>query len=255
MALDLTPHAARLLATLAMTALTNFAFAAEISVMSVGAVKSAFTDAVASWEKATGNKVVATFNPAGDVRRKLAAGEGGDVLVLPAEAMAIQEREGKVAPARMLGVVAMAAAVKKGAPMPDISTAEALKKTLLSAKSVTYMDPEKGTSGKYFDEKVLPKLGVRDEVRAKAILGDGGYIADKVARGEAEIAFHQLTEILPVPGVTVVGTLPAEFGANTTYSAAVFKNAKQPKEAQALVDYLASPEGRKFFLDRGFTAP
>jgi molybdate transport system substrate-binding protein len=255
MASHLAPRTSYLFSALVGALMPVLASSAEISVMSVGAVKSAFTDAVASWEKSTGNKVVATFNPAGDVRKKLAAGEGGDVLVLPAEAMATQVHEGKVGPARMLGVVTMAAAVKKGAPVPDISTAEALKKTLLSAKSVTYMDPEKGTSGKYFDEKVLPKLGVRDEVRAKAVLGDGGYIADKVARGEAEIAFHQLTEILPVPGVTVVGPLPAEFGANTTYSAAVFKGAKQPKEAQALVDYLASPEGRKFFLDRGFTAP
>jgi molybdate transport system substrate-binding protein len=245
----------RLFPTLVAATLSTSISAAEISVMSVGAVKSAFTDAVASWEKATGNKVAATFNPAGDVRKKLASGEGGDVLILPAEAMAAQERDAKVAPARALGVVTLAAAVKKGAPLPDISTAEALKKTLQSAKSVTYMDPEKGTSGKYFDEQVLPRLGMRDEVRAKATLGDGGYVADKVARGEVEIAFHQLTEILPVPGVTVVGPLPAEFGANTTYSAAVFKGAKHPKEAQALVDYLASPEGRKFFTDRGFTAP
>ena len=147
------------------------------------------------------------------------------------------------------------AAVKKGAPVPDISTPEALKRTLIAAKSVTYMDPERGTSGKHFDETVLPRLGVRDQVRAKARLGEGGYIAEKVAQGEVEIAFHNLTEILPVEGVTLVGLIPAELQRSTVYSGAVMKSAKNPREAQALLDYLASPAGRKAFLDRGFTAP
>jgi molybdate transport system substrate-binding protein len=232
-------------------------FAAEVNVMSVGAVKSAFLDSAAQWEKASGNKVAATFNPAGDVRKKLAAGQGADVLIMPAESFATLERDGMVVAGSMrdLGGVAMAAAVKKGAPVPDISTPEALKRTLIAAKSVTYMDPERGTSGKHFDETVLTRLGVREEVRAKARLGEGGYIAEKVAQGEVEIAFHNLTEILPVEGVTLVGLIPAELQRSTVYSGAVMKSAKNPREAQALLDYLASPEGRKAFLDRGFTAP
>src|SRR5205823_378686 len=145
--------------------------------------------------------------------------------------------------------------VKKGAPVPDISTPDAVKQVLLAAKSVTYMDPERGTSGKHFDQTVLPRLGIRDEVRAKTTLGEGGYIAEKVARGEVEIAFHNLTEILPVEGVTLVGLLPAELQRATVYSGAVLKGARAPAEAQALLDYLASAEGRKAFLDRGFTAP
>ena len=233
------------------------AFAAELTVMSTGAVRSAFLDATAQWEKASGNKVAATFNPAGDVRKKLSAGEGADILILPAESFAALERDGTVVAGslRDLGGVAMAAAVKKGAPVPDISTPEALTRTLIAAKSVTYMDPERGTSGKHFDETVLPRLGVRDAVRAKAKLGEGGYIAEKVAQGEVEIAFHNLTEILPVEGVTIVGLIPAELQRATVYSGAVMKSAKYPREAQALLDYLASPAGRKPFLDRGFTAP
>ena len=156
---------------------------------------------------------------------------------------------------RDLGAVAMGAAVKQGAPVPDISTPEKLKSALLAAKSVTYMDPERGTSGKHFDEGVLARLGVRDEVRAKAKLGEGGYIAEKVASGEVEIAFHQMTEILPVTGITVAGLLPAELQKTTVYSGAVMRGARNPREGQALLDYLASPDGRKHFLDRGFTAP
>lgn len=231
--------------------------AAEIVVMSVGAVKSPFAIDAAAWEKSSGNTVTATFNPAGDVRRKLAAGERADVLILPREDFAELERTGVVAAGsvRDLGGVAMAAAVRKGAAVPDISTSDALKRTLMEAKSLTYMDPERGTSGKHFDETVLRRLGIRDAVRAKTTLGEGGYIAEKVARGEVEIAFHNLTEILPVDGVTIVGLLPAELQRATVYSGGVMKQARAPREAQALLDYLASPEGRKAFLDRGFTAP
>lgn len=233
------------------------AWAAEVTVMSAGAVKSAFTEAAAAWEKQTGNKVNATWAPAGDLRKKIAAGERADILVIPVEHFAALEREGAIDAATRhdLAGVSMGAAVKKGAPVPDISTPEKLKQTLLAAKSLTYMDPQIGTSGKHFDETVLPKLGVRDAVRAKAELGKGGYIAERVASGDVEIAFHNVTEILPVAGVTFVGLIPAEFQKATIYSGVVMKGARNPKEAQAFLDYLVAAEGRKYFLDRGYNAP
>ena len=117
------------------------------------------------------------------------------------------------------------------------------------------MDPTRGTSGKHFDESVLPALGIRDEVRRKAVLGEGGYIAEKVARGEVEIAFHQMTEMLPVKGVTVVGLLPQALNKVTVYAASIMKGAKNPDAARSLIDFLVSPEGRKAFLDKGFSAP
>lgn len=229
----------------------------EVVVMSAGAVKSAFTAASAQWEGQSGHAVKATYAPAGDLRKKVAAGEAADVIIVPAENFAELERGGAVVAStrRDLGVVAMGAAVRKGAPVPDISTPAALKRTLTEAKSLTYMDPTRGTSGKHFDESVLPKLGIRDAVRAKAILGEGGFIAEKVARGEVEIAFHQMTEMIPVPGITLVGPLPGELQKLTVYTGAVMKNAKHPRQAQALLDYLVSAEGRKAFLERGFTAP
>jgi molybdate transport system substrate-binding protein len=230
---------------------------AEVVVLSAGAVKTAFTEVSSAWEKRSNNSVKASFAPAGELRKKAAAGEFADVIIVPAELMPELEKSGAIVPAtrRDLGVVAMGAAVKKGAPVPDISTAAALKRTLVDAKSLTYMDPTRGTSGKHFDESVLPKLGIRDAVRAKATLGEGGFIAEKVARGEVEIAFHQMTEMLPVPGVTIVGPLPSELQKLTVYSGAVMKNAKHPRQAQALLDYLVSADGRKAFLARGFTAP
>lgn len=247
----------RLAAAVAAAFLPLAAQAADVVVLSGGAVKSAFTAATPPWESKSGNKVNASFAPAGELRKKVSAGEAADVLIVPQENLADYDKAGAIVMAsrRDLGAVAMGAAVKEGAPKPDISTPEKLRKTLDEAKSLTYMDPTRGTSGKHFDEVVLPKLGIRDQVRAKTVLGEGGFIAEKVAKGEVEIAFHQMTEMLPVKGVTVIGPLPPELQKTTVYSGVVMKNAKHPKEAQALLDYLASAEGRKAFLDRGFTAP
>ena len=240
-----------------LAAATTCAHASEVTVMSAGAVKSAFTAASGAWESRSGHKVVASFAPAGDLRKRISAGELADIIIVPEENFPELERSGAIRAGsrRDIGVVAMGAAVRKGAPVPDISTPAALKRTLLEVKSLTYMDPQRGTSGKHFDESVLPKLGVRDAVRAKATLGEGGFIAEKVARGEVEIAFHQMTEMLPVPGVVIVGPLPGELQKLTVYTGAVMKGAKNPDEAQALLDYLVSPAGRQAFLERGFTAP
>jgi molybdate transport system substrate-binding protein len=231
--------------------------AAEVTVLSGGAVKSAFTAATEAYAAKGGDKVKAEFAPAGDMKKKLAAGESFDVVVMPVENLPELEKSGLIdmATKRELGAVAMGAAVKEGARKPDISTTAALKKALSEAKSLTYMDPNRGTSGKHFDEVVLPKLGMRDEVRAKATLGEGGFIAEKVARGEVEIAFHQMTEMLPVKGVTVIGPLPPELQKTTVYAGVVMKKAANPDAAKKLLDYLVSAEGRKAFLDRGFTAP
>ena len=233
------------------------ASAAELTVLSTGAVKAPFTDVTDKWSKDTGHKVSATFDPAGPLRQKIAAGARGDLVIITAESFAALEKDGIVAPGsrRDLGAVSMGAAVKEGAPVPDISTVEALKATLKSAKSVTYMDPERGSSGKYFDTVVLPKLGMRDEVRAKTKWGEGGSTADKVASGEAEIAFQNVSELMTVKGVKVVGLLPAELQSPIVYSGAVMKDAKNPKEAQQLLDYLSSPAGRKAFMERGFATP
>jgi molybdate transport system substrate-binding protein len=151
--------------------------------------------------------------------------------------------------------VSIGVAVKKGAPVPDISTPEAVKRMLVDAKSVTYMDPARGTSGKFVDEVMLPKLGVRDAVRAKTRFGEGGMIAEKVAKGEVEIALHQYTEILPVEGVTPVGLLPPELQKVSIYTGAVTRAAAAPAEAASLLDFIASAEGRRPFLARGFSAP
>ena len=241
----------------AVLAVAGAANAAELTVLSTGAVRESFTEASEKWAKDGSHNVSASFDTAGALRQKLAGGARGDILIMPVESFAAYEKEGLVVPGtrRDLGKVSMGVAVKQGAPLPDISTVEALKKTLRDAKTVTYMDPDKGSSGKYFDTVVLPRLGMRDEVRAKAKWGEGGSTAVKVASGEAEIAFQNVSELMGVTGATVVGLLPAELQQPIVYSGAVMKDAKHPAEARQLLDYLASPEGRSAFARHGFQAP
>jgi molybdate transport system substrate-binding protein len=241
----------------ATAAWATAAGAAQVEVLSTGAPETAFHDAAEAWQRATGNRVKASFGPAGEVRQQLQAGATPDVVIVPAEDIEPLAAAGAVdaSTRRDLCVVSIGAAVRKGAPLPDISTPEALKRTLIDAKSVIYMDPTRGTSGKHFDEKVLTTLGIRDAVRAKATLGQGGSVAQNVARGEVEIGFQNITELQPVAGVTVVGPLPDALQKRTTYAAVLAKNARNPVDARALVDYLASPAGRKAFVERGFTLP
>ncbi|HEX3096099.1 MAG TPA: substrate-binding domain-containing protein [Usitatibacter sp.] len=244
-------------AALAVAIASGSARASEVVVLGAGAVHDAFEAAAERWRASSGESVKAAFAPMGDIRKRVAAHEAADVLIVPAEALPELERAGVVAAGtrRDLGAVGLSAAVRKGAPAPDISTPEALRRTLLAAKSVTYMDPNVGTSGKHFDQVVLPRLGIAEAVRAKATLGKGGSVADKVASGEVEIGFQNTTELMTVPGATVIGPLPAELQKLTVYSGAVTASARNPRAARALLDYLVSPEGRRAFLDRGFAAP
>jgi molybdate transport system substrate-binding protein len=131
--------------------------------------------------------------------------------------------------------------VREGAPRPDIATPEALKQTLLAAKSLVYVDPARGaTSGIHF-ASVLQRLGIADTVKSKTILIPTGFAAEVVARGEAEIRVHQISEILPVKGVTLVGPLPRELQKVTIYSGGLAAKAAQPEAARAFLAFLTRP--------------
>jgi len=241
----------------ACAALALNASAVEVEVLSAGAAQHAFHAAAEQWQHASGNTVNASFGPVGELRKRLEGKAAPDLVIVPSEAIEALAASGKLdlSTRRDLGVVSIGAAVREGTPKPDISTPEALKRTLLEAKSVTYMDPSRGTSGKFFDESVLSALGIRDPVRATDTLGQGGFIAEKVASGEVDIAFHQITELLPVKGVTLVGPLPDPLQKRTTYAALLAKSPKHPGEARSLLDFLVSPGGRRTFIEHGFAAP
>jgi molybdate transport system substrate-binding protein len=246
------------LATAVALSLTSLAAAAgDVVVFSAGAVKPVLSELAPRWQAASGHRVIVTFLTAGELRRKLAEGGLADLVILPLENFAAIESAGVTVAAsrRNLGAVGIGVAVKAGAPLPDLSSEAGVSRALQQAKSVTYMDPQRGTSGKHMDEVVLPRLGLRDAVRAKVVLGEGGMIAEKVARGEVEIAFQQMTELLPVAGVQIAGVLPPSLQKTTVYAGAVMVGADAAGHAQELLAWLTSAEIQPLFVAKGFAKP
>ena len=146
----------------------------------------------------------------------------------------------------------LAIAVKKGAPKPDISTVDAVKKTLLAAKSIAYSDSGSGT---YLSTTLFPKLGIADQVAVKGrkVRGppSGEPVAAVVARGEAEIGFQQVSELIDVPGISFVGTIPDELQPKVFFAGALTGAVRQPEAAGALIRFLASPEAAPVILKAG----
>ena len=217
---------------------------AELHVLSAGAVRSIVTDLGAAYEKETGNTVKLTFGTVGVIRAKLAGADPADVAIMTDAAMKEMTRQGAVLEGSWapIGRTGMGVAVRDGAPKPDISNAAALKQALLSAKSLTYVDPAQGaTSGIHF-AGVLQRLGIADAVKSKTTLVPGGYPAELVAKGDVEMVVHQISEIIPVKGVTLVGPLPKELQKVTVYAAGVAVASTSKDAARAFVTFLARPD-------------
>ena len=216
--------------------------AADVKVLTAGAMRGVLAELLPQFETDTGHKVSLDNATAGMLAQRIEAGEAFDVAVITPKVIDGLIGKGKIAPGSRVDVakVGIGVAVKEGAPLPDIATVEAFKRTLLAARSVAYIDPKAGgSSGIYFDG-LLDRLGIAGEVRPKARLKQGGYVADLVASGEAEVAVHQISEIVPVKGVVLVGPLPAEVQNFTTYTAAIGAKAKEPAAAKVLIDRLTT---------------
>jgi molybdate transport system substrate-binding protein len=217
--------------------------AAEIKVLSAGAMKSIVAELAESFRQETGHTVTITAGTAGEIRQKVVSGEAADVVIATDTVLEQLATPGLVVADTRADIArtAIGVAVRQGAPLPDISTTEAFKQSILAAKSLVYVDPSRGaTSGIHF-AAVLQRLGIADAVKSKTVLWPGGYAAEALVTGQAEICVHQISEILPVKGVTLVGPLPKELQKLTTYSAAVATRAVTPEVARAFVAYLARP--------------
>ena len=235
-------------------AASSAAKAADINVVSGGAFKQVLNALIAQYEKETGNKVAATYQTVGQHLALIRDGkEQFDVAILTPEAIDGLAKDGKVVPGTRsdLAKVGVGVVVKAGAALPDIGTDEAFKRALLAAKSVAYIDPKAGGSSGIYVDKLLARLGIADQVHAKAVLVQGGAVADKVADGEAEIGVHQISEILPVAGVTLVGPLPADIQNFTVYAAGVGSAAKDTAAAKGFVEFLAGPHALPIVKAKG----
>src|SRR5437867_5852309 len=221
------------------------ATADEIKVVTSGAFTAAYLELVPQFERATGHKVVTAFGPSmgsspDAIPNRLRRGDPIDAVILAASALDGLIADGKIAGGSRVDLVrsSIGMAVRSGAPKPDISTLEAFTKTLMAARSIAFSP---SASGVYFFSELFPRLGIAEAIRAKSTMVDSGPAGALVARGEAEIAFQQISELLPVAGIDYVGPLPKEAQRVTVFAAGIVAGARAPSAAKALLDFLASP--------------
>ena len=235
--------------------LAGAASAAEVQVMISGGLTAAYNVLVPEFERLTGNKVLTAYGPSmgttvNAIPIRLERGEGADVLIMVGYALGDLVKQGKVVADSRIDLTKspIGIAVKSGAPKPDISSAEAVKRALLAAKSIAYSD---SASGVYVSTEMFAKLGIADEMKDKARKIPATPVGEIVARGDAEIGFQQIAELLPVPGVDIVGPLPADLQNITVFSAGIATVSKEPEAGKALIKFLASPAARDTIVKSG----
>jgi len=227
--------------------------AAEVKVLTAGAFKQVVLALIPEFEKQSGHKVVLDNDTVGALGKRIEGGESFDLAVLTPAAVDGLAVKGKiVAGSRVnLGRVGVGVVVREGTPKPDIGSVDAFKRALLAAKSVAYIDPAAGGSSGIYVAGLLDKLGIAAEVNAKAKLIPGGAVAAHIANGEAELGIHQISEILPVKGATLVGPLPAEIQNYTVYAAGLGAAAKETEAAKALLRALSGPSAAAVLKSKG----
>jgi molybdate transport system substrate-binding protein len=230
---------------------------AEVKVLSAGAFKQVLVALAPEFEKETGHKVVIDNDTVGALVKRIEGGADFDLAVLSPVAIDDLVKKGKIASAgRMpLAKVGIGVVVREGAPRPDIGTVAAFKRTLLEAKSIAYIDPAAGGSSGIYVSKLLDRLGIGDEIKPKAKLIAGGAVAEHIANGDADIGIHQISEILPIKGVTLAGPLPEEIQNYTVYAAGISAATKQGEAAEAFIKLLSGTRAAAVLKAKGMQPP
>jgi molybdate transport system substrate-binding protein len=232
----------------------NVAQASELKVLTSVALTSVLDELAPVFEKTTGTKLKIDYNLIAAQRKRILDGESADVIILSRGAMQELQKQDKFAASDLVDVAGtpVSVAARAGVPKPDISTVDALKQTLLSARSIVYADPAKGgASGVYF-ARVLDRLGIAEQMQAKTILVPGAQAAEVVAKGEAELGVAQGSEIVPVAGAQLVGPLPGEFASMTVFTAGIGAGSTLRAPASELITFLKGPEAAARFKAKGF---
>jgi molybdate transport system substrate-binding protein len=245
---------ALLAALLGLTVGTAVADAAEIKVLSTVALQAALDEELLpQFGRSTENKVTITYAAAAALKKQIDGGESFDVAILVPGLIDDLIKQGKIEPASRtnLAKTGVAIAIRAGAAKPDISTADAFKRTLLGAKSIAYGDPAFGGASSVYFAALLQRLGIAEEMKAKTKLTASGEGAKAVATGEAELGIGQVSEIVPVRGAELLGPFPAELQVYTTFTAGVAANAKDLAAARSLVKFLTTPAAAQILKARG----
>jgi molybdate transport system substrate-binding protein len=231
--------------------------AAEVKVVSAGAMRAALQELAPAFEKESGHKLKIEYGTAGKVEEKVTAEEEIDVAILtkPRADKLVGSAKLVGGTSATLARVPIGLAVKKGAAKPDIGSVEAFKKTLLGAKSIAYNDPASGATSGIHMAQVLDKLGIAAMLKSKIHLGAqtaGKGVGDLVAHGDAEIGMSPISELMEVGGVDIVGPLPAELQTpDLVFLAASPMVSEQPIAAKALIDFLAGPAAKAVYKAKG----
>jgi molybdate transport system substrate-binding protein len=232
------------------------ASAAELKVLTAGAMKTVVL-ALAPQFESQGHKLIVDNDTAGGLTKRIEGGETFDVAVITPGVIDMLIEKGKIAAGTRtnLARVGVGVMVKEGTPKPDIGNVEAFKQALVAAKSVAYIDPESGGSSGIYLAGLFDKLGIGEAIKPKAKLKRGGYVADLIVSGEAELGLHQISEILPVKGVTLVGPLPAEIQNYTTYAVGLSATAENAEAAKVFIGLLSSPAATAVLREKGMERP
>lgn len=224
--------------------------AAELKLLASTAVKTVLDEVLAQHARTSGDKITVTIASSAVIMQKLRAGEMPDMVILTKEGIAELIKDGKVtADSRAeLASAGLGIAVKRGAPKPDISNVDALKKTLLASKSVAYT--ASGASGLYFAQ-LLERLGIADAMKPKSNVLKSGLAGDAVGRGESDIGVQMISEILAAPSAELVGPLPPEVQSTMVFTAGTLAQSARSSEAKALVAYFRTPAVAQVFKDKG----
>ena len=242
-----------LIVTAGFFGLTSSGSAADVKILTAGAFKQVVLALVPDFEKQTGSKVVVDNDTAGGLKKRIEGGESFDVAVITPTVIDELAGVGKIAAGSRVNLasVGVGVVVKEGAPKPDVSTVDAFKRALLEAKSVAYIDPASGGSSGIYIDKLLERLGIADQVRPKAKLKKGGYVAELIVSGEAELGVHQISEIVPVKGAALVGPLPKEIQNTTTYAAGLSASPQNKEAAQELIKIFSGPAAAAVLKSKG----
>jgi molybdate transport system substrate-binding protein len=223
----------------------------EIKMLHAGAITQVVRAVVPGFETATGHTVTLHRDTAGALMKLIMSGAPFDLALLTPMAIDKLSARFQRGSGTDIARVGIGVVVREGTPLPNIGTVEAFKSALLKARSVAYIDPHAGGSSGIYISRLLDQLGIASQVNAKAKLIHGGAVATHVANGEAELGIHQISEILPVKGIVLVGPLPKDIQHYTTYAAGISINAEHPEEARALLRAFADPQNAPLIRARG----
>ena len=212
----------------------------QIKVLSSLAFKEAYLELVPQFEKASAHRVATTWTGTANIMKRMAAGEAYDLVIMSAQGIDELSRTGKIAPGSRVDLArsGIGLAVRTGAPKPDVGSTDALKQTLLSAKSIGYST---GPSGAYM-ENLFKRLGIADDIKGKLKqVPTGTPVGKIVASGEADVGFQQVSELILHPGIDYVGPLPAGVQHITVFAAGIHTGANEAEAARALVEFFTAP--------------